>query len=955
MSTRGVRRRLIDAILQRRGLVTLEDLQAVVAYAMSGPLTDGEKRIIAGLGRTAYLSRRLRRDGLGPTKLRIEGEALAYLEQLTRQWGLPLDLHTVAVLDGEGEGDGPSEPAGPDTPQQPQDDPQDDPAAELEQARSALDQALEAGRDLGDFTEWQVRTPGADVRFHVEVFGQGFPALVMDKPVVEDPGIRDLVEDHAAELAEVEDLDGLEQVARRIVEEEAAYLAAEDLQQDSRNRRYAVQNQRRSQLLVGLRDLAMGRAGLGLAVNSRLIALRDDIVSGQTYDMEVGSHTNYWPYWDNYVGVIEKLLGQLEPGSPGARAVENRVADIHRRKTVFGYSRQVDEKDVEQSLGGILVAREHFSSGPAHRVSLAEGSTPYEPRYERLSLADQGLPEAHEALAGAPLYRDQDGTIRFDRAPGLDVTVGAPLPQDLSDRVQAHGVDVAQLGLRRPLEGEALRPGISWDWNRSRDITVAPIQIGWWGHCHNEAPANAMGLDPRKGVSLYRADRAVAAEAALVELSEEDCWDLVGAFTSDHEGERVRDPRTGAVSQPGYVLFSTGQGYHPTRVDRTSFVGNRNNGGHWFQLMPGFEGARRIRIEAEVTDIWGLEDPSVHYDPPLSRFRRDIELEDGSFEPNPDWVESGMTDDDMIAVTAAGRRMSMTTRYITFDATGSRVERHEEVDLDPEVDDFVHLADEIEYPERGGGGRLVEHWFNPCTREYRSVEIHVRPADGFERVETGRDTWPASEIVAVQETTYDSVAEIDEYVVADMGLPLTFDTSSGQAVWNYPVDSIRRDVLGRVEKVEEGEPFVYTTYRMRYTTMGGPQGDARYIMKRDAMGRMVRAMALDPMPDFAFRNEHWVCAPVAMDIRGEAALNLRALTEGYGTDVERKSIVATLWERQAIALYASLSEETARHRAFIFEEGDGRLLSFPDRASFEAAVEADQALRQLERGTTTAG
>ena len=41
--------------------------------------------------------------------------------------------------------------------------------------------------------------------------------------------------------------------------------------------------------------------------------------------------------------------------------------------------------------------------------------------------------------------------------------------------------------------------------------------IGWWGHCHNEAPGNAMGIDPQKGVEMYRADRGVAADKASAE------------------------------------------------------------------------------------------------------------------------------------------------------------------------------------------------------------------------------------------------------------------------------------------------------------------------------------------------------------------------------------------------------------------------------------------------------
>ncbi len=488
-----------------------------------------------------------------------------------------------------------------------------------------------------------------------------------------------------------------------------------------------------------------------------------------------------------------------------------------------------------------------------------------------------------------------------------------------------------EIGLRRPHAGESTRSKIPLDWNQDGQISLVPIDIGWWGHCHNEAPANAMGLDPKKGVSLYRADRGVAADAALVRYSEEDCWDAIGAFTADHEGSRIRDPRTGQVSSPGYVNYSSGGSYDPTRVDETDFVGNRNNGGHYLQLSPDRPGGRRYAQLLGGTALDGA--PASAIAPwPVVEIAGEPLMDGRGRLLVPLWVP-------------APKGASGELRLLAFDSRGQRTEQHLDVNLDPSQDGFVKLAEEIERVDPAGGGRLVEFYYNPATQEMKEQPVQLSAADGFARQPGAPRVSKVAEAIAVQETTYDSVAEIDEFVVADLGLPFTFDTSSGQAVWNYPVSHIRRDVEGRTVRNEEGHAYTYTTYRLRYRTMGGPEGDTRYIIKRDAMGRMVRALALRPMPDFAYRNERWVCAPATLDHRGRPAINLRALTAGYLSGPDGRAIVPDLWRHQAALVYASISDQTPATGAWLFETQDGALISFPDAARFDAAVAADRALR----------
>jgi hypothetical protein len=233
----------------------------------------------------------------------------------------------------------------------------------------------------------------------------------------------------------------------------------------------------------------------------------------------------------------------------------------------------------------------------------------------------------------------------------------------------------------------------------------------------------------------------------------------------------------------------------------------------------------------------------------------------------------------------------------------------------------------------GGGGKVVEHWYQPKSARYFQVVQEVKQGRKKEIARTAPAE--AAQVCASQETVYDSVIEIHEFVMRQPGLPLVFDTSSGLAVWNYPVSKIRIDRLKEVEK----DGFWYTSYHLAYETMGGPSGKAGYIIKRDAKGNPERALALDPMPDFAFRQEHWVCAPVAADGEGRLAVNVQALRAGYLTDKAMEKVVPELWRRAATLLYASLTAEG--ERAWVFETSDGKMVSFRDQGSFEAAVEID--------------
>jgi hypothetical protein len=904
MSTYGVRVRFIDMLVNGHGVINEEAYRTLVEYARERGVTAGEARALLQPAEYLETSRVLRGHGIRLEDVRFEPGAWERAQALARELGIEAPLARLPN----------ARPSAPPAPS---------PTGPVPPARD-LAQALGRGKKLDSPATWRVQTSGATISFSVRAGEAVYPAVIFDAPKWSDPAPKDLVAEELAAVRAVQALPALVQLIRSLVTKHRAYFDATDVKSRSRNELFGIQDLRRHAFFEALgKALAgspLGRGGSG-AIQAVLLAEKERLLCDRDYLMEVGSHTNYWPYWDNFLPVLQKMLAQTAPRTDAWYAIKNRIEDVLNRKTVFGFERAINERSVESSVHAALVHRLPWSDGNGHRVSVAPASGTAAPVYEVLSLHSP-LDGANAQHAGAPVFRDSDGTLRFDR-PGNE-----KVPAELTRHIESRRVTGSELGIRPLAQGETPRRGIANDWNHDGAISVAPIEISWWGFCHNEAPLNAMGVDPKRGVELYRADRRVPRDQARQSYSAEDIWDACGALTADHEHGWVTTGRFGS---------------RPTEVETTKFVGSRNDGGHWILLELGR--SRRVRVDAEVTELWHKSDPSKKYPEPAARFRRDLPNEDGSFSANPDWIDAGADDEDEITIDALGRRLTITVTYVTFDARGDRQEVKESLKLDPTRDAWVKLADETLQLNERGGGKLIEHWYNPKTAQYQSVNVEVSDRGRFARTELSRQApVPVTAVSVRQETVYDSVIDIHDFITKNMGLPFTCDTSSGLAVWNYPVDLLRIDRVREVEKAEEGKRWSYTTYRLKLRTMGGPSVDASYIIKRDEQGNPVRAVAIDPMPDFAYRNEHWVCAPAAPDLNGTLAYNTHALESGFLTDKARERIVPEVWRRLGALVYTSLSRP-GEGPVYLFEQEDGTLIAFDDAASFEAAIQADQGPR----------
>ena len=812
------------------------------------------------------------------------------------------------------------------------------PRERLSDAEAAARTALAAGSDLGPRERWRVCTRAAEMSFAVDAGSLGpQPALVVRARSWRDPDERDLLVDWRERLSEAASPDALESIVRELLDAERAYLSAERTGRFA-NEIYAIQNLRRRRLFDALRrhPTRMPAQEQASALG-RLRTLEERTILGRRYRMDVGTRAQFWPYTETFLRPLIDLAAQTAPGSSEREVFDNRIREVLRRKTIFGEHDAVDETDLETTLGAAVVLQPPYTDGPGHRISLAHDHRPHRPRYEVLTICGEDLPTALAEYDGARLFRDGD-VLRFDDM-GADQTRGPPqaaVPASLFPFVQAKRLSPTSmrtdLGLRRFGPEESARVGISVDWDGNGAINLARILIGWWGHCHLQASGNAMDIDPAKSATVYVADRGVEVHDSMRHFTPERAWDCFGALAASHDS--------------GYRTIAAQQLEAPVQIGRTTFVGARNDGQNHVRLIGS---QLDVRINAELTELWKPDGYTPESFPP-ARFRPHVDNGDGTFDPNPSWIPPQPGQQDLSAVDLLGQRMSLRANRMAISPDGVPTMTEEEVHLDPERDAFVTIGETIDSLERDGMKyRSTEHQYNPSQRSYRAVQCTHRMRHGRLVREPGAPS-PAERVDRLsvhQAPLFDGSEALHELIVREPGRSFTVDTSPDLVVWNHAVSALRLDEERSVERTEGDRTMRFTTYRLDYETVAGPGNSVRYILKRDNAGRIVDSMALDPMPDFAFRHDEWVMAPITLDSEGQLAINMHALEAGYLSDASGQMNPA-VWASLGRILYASLSEQTRDHGALLFVDQQGRTLSFDSEHEFGRAVQADLELRRLE-------
>ncbi|HEX8704789.1 MAG TPA: hypothetical protein VF815_38505, partial [Myxococcaceae bacterium] len=402
MSTYGVRVRFIDMLVGGHGVIHDEEFRSLIEYARERGVTAGEARALLQPAEYLETSRVLRGHGIRLEDVRFDPEAWQRAQALARELGIEAPL---SRLPNAQPGTAPTPSPTESEPSPPRD----------------LAQALSRGKKLGSPDTWRLQTAGATVSFSVRAGETVHPAVILDAPQWSDPAPRDLVAEERTAVRELRELPALVQLIRSLVTKHRAYFDAADVKTRSRNELFGIQDLRRhaffSALGKAVAESPLGRGGPG-PIQAVLLSEKERLLCNRDYLMEVGSHTNYWPYWDNYLPVLQKMLAQTAPRTDAWYALKNRIEDVLNHKTVFGFERAINERSVETSVGAALVHRLPWSEGNGHRVSVAPASGTAAPVYEVLSVHSPPDHD-HAQYAGAPVFRDSDGTLRFDR-PGTE-------------------------------------------------------------------------------------------------------------------------------------------------------------------------------------------------------------------------------------------------------------------------------------------------------------------------------------------------------------------------------------------------------------------------------------------------------------------------------------------------------------------------------------------------------
>ena len=163
-----------------------------------------------------------------------------------------------------------------------------------------------------------MKTGGSDVKFHTEAIGKKWPALVLDTITFTDPAPKAIVSERQEAWKGISNLGEFQAFIDAVVKEEDAFLKAEGVDASNINETFGIRNERRQALV---REMLDGLRDTGLSADDRtnakglITGMSIKLVANQDYEMKVGSHTNYWPYWNNYAEPLEKMLAQEVEGS----------------------------------------------------------------------------------------------------------------------------------------------------------------------------------------------------------------------------------------------------------------------------------------------------------------------------------------------------------------------------------------------------------------------------------------------------------------------------------------------------------------------------------------------------------------------------------------------------------------------------------------------------------------
>ena len=309
----------------------------------------------------------------------------------------------------------------------------------------------------------------------------------------------------------------------------------------------------------------------------------------------------------------------------------------------------------------------------------------------------------------------------------------------------------------------------------------------------------------------------------------------------------------------------------------TTFVGNRNDtigGQHPGDKMILTVGGREIPFSFRLTNLYDAEDAEKKVNADDS-FSPTVVTEGIQFEKNPTF--NGLRDQDW-SVINGDRKFEGKVEYMDVNEKGS-VERQK---LDIVIDPNNPAEEPTLTSELGRGSfppSVTKYYLNQKTGnlESRKFEASKKEDGSYEMKPVGDENKVFGAVNGMslsRELTKESVIELYNHFLdaARRGVSFVTEKDSGYMVWNYGTDSFK------MSKVEEDGDFV--KYEVVDKTQGGTKTWS-YILKYDADGNAVDAHAFTAPPDFVFRPEKTVSAPLVRAENGSVLYNSAAYERGF--------------------------------------------------------------------------
>lgn len=747
-----------------------------------------------------------------------------------------------------------------------------------------------------------VTTDGATVKFSSDLGVDGYrdlPSLIAEARNFKDSAPQDIRLSSEA-LAGVVDIATLREKVGEALKSNDAYFSAQEM--TSSNEKLGVSSLRKraffDAVAKDLESSPLPQTDQAEAAKT-LLRLEEETYMNRDIVFDTAKLDTYHPYTKPFDKGVRKIEALAPPGVE-REAITSELNYITDRKTRASGWGNVSERNAEETLGLRPVDRGNDDQALSLAKDSTNGSTP---TYVIINVQSDGLSEAMAEHAGKSVVRDGD-KLYFDKT-------GDEIPGELKEFLTQKAAS-KDTGLRLMEAGEKKRANFPYDWNRNGGVDVDGMNIGWWGHCHIEAPLAALKLAAGSDVTVF--DARSKGESAF---GASDINDLLFAM----------------MDADSYSDIKTGRG---ASAETTTFVGNRND--TTGSQFPGDKfilevGGREVPFKFKMTGLYDLNDSDKLVNPE-DVFSPTV-IKDGiQFEKNPSF--NALRDQDW-SVINGDRKFDGTVEYMDVSTTGSVERKKLDIVLDPNnpSDEPVLIGSELgrgSYPPS-----VTKYYLNQKTGNLESRQFSPNKSeDGTYEMKAVGDAnavfGKVDNMSLSRELTKDSIIELHNHFLdaARRGVSFVTEKSSGHTVWNYGTDQFR------INKVEEDGDFV--KYEIVDKTQGGTKTWS-YVLKYDDQGIAVDAHAFADPPDFVYRPEKSVTAPLVRADNGQVLFNSSAYERGFlvGENGKISDESLAFFRYSSDVLYASLADPEKENQ-FVIVDDKGDLYFYDSKEAYQADV-----------------